>query len=136
MSSDPVPGSIEKPGSEQRNWAMTAHLCGLLWLFGGGSLLFPPFGVLTLFTVIGPLIIWRGKGTDMPFVAAQAKESLNFQITMLLLGLACIPFLLIGIGFLFLWVLGLANLIYVVIATIQVSDGKSYRYPFSFRLVH
>ena len=74
--------------TEERKWAMAAHLCGLLWLAGGSGLIFFPFGGLVLFTMLGPLIIWLSKGQSMPFVAEQAKESLNFQITVLLLGLA------------------------------------------------
>jgi len=121
--------------SEERNWAMAAHLCGLSWLLGSGGLIFIPFGALALFTMIGPLIIWRTKGETMPFVAEQAKESLNFQITVFLLGVLFAFLALILIGFVLLWILGLANLILVTIAAIRVSDGKPYRYPFCLRLV-
>jgi uncharacterized protein len=121
--------------SEERNWAMVAHLCGLLWLAGGTGLIFIPFGGLVLFTMLGPLIIWRTKGQTMPFVAEQAKEALNFQITIFLLGLVIAPLMLILIGFVFLSILGLVNLVLVIIAAIQVSDGKPYRYPFCLRLV-
>jgi uncharacterized protein len=121
--------------SEERNWAMAAHLCGLLWLVGGTGLIFIPFGGLVLFTILGPLIIWRSKGQSMPFVAEQAKESLNFQITVLLLGLLFAILMLALIGFVLLWILGIVNLILVVIAAIQVSGGKPYRYPFCLRLV-
>jgi uncharacterized protein len=120
---------------EERNWAMAAHLCGLLWLAGGTGLLFIPFGGLALFTVLGPLIIWRTKGQTMPFVASQAKESLNFQITVLLLGLLFVILMLALIGFVLLWILGVVNLILVIVAAIQVSSGKPYRYPFCLRLV-
>jgi uncharacterized protein len=121
--------------SDERNWAMAAHLCGLLWLVGGTGFIFIPFGGLVLFTMLGPLIIWRTKGQTMPFVAEQAKESLNFQITMFLLALVIAPLMLILIGFALLSILGLINLILVIIAAIQVSDGKPYRYPFCLRLV-
>jgi uncharacterized protein len=121
--------------SEQRNWAMAAHLCGLLWLAGGTGLIFIPFGSLVLFTILGPLIIWRTKGQTMPFVAEQAKESLNFQITVFLLALACAALVFILVGFVLLWILGLVNLILVIIAAVSVSDGKPYRYPFCLRLV-
>ena len=121
--------------AEERNWAMAAHLCGLLWLVGGTGLIFVPFGGLVLFTMLGPLIIWLTKGQSMPFVAEQAKESLNFQITVFLLGLLFLVMALVLIGFLFLWILGLVNLILVIIAAVQVSDGKPYRYPFCLRLV-
>ena len=56
--------------SEERGWAMAAHLCGLLWILGGGGLIFLPFGGLALFTILGPLIILLAKGQSMPFVAA------------------------------------------------------------------
>jgi uncharacterized Tic20 family protein len=121
--------------SEERNWAMAAHLCGLLWLVGGTGLIFIPFGGLVLFTILGPFIIWRTKGQSMPFVAEQAKESLNFQITVVLLGLVFLALALVLIGFVFLWILGVVNLVLVIIATVQVSDGKPYRYPFCLRLV-
>jgi len=122
-------------GSEERNWAMAAHLCGLLWIAGGTGLIFFPFGGLALFSILGPLIIWRTKGQSMPFVAEQAKESLNFQITVFLLGLLFVVLILALIGFVLLWILGVANLLLVIIAAIQVSDGKPYRYPFCLRLV-
>ncbi len=121
--------------SEERGWAMAAHLCGLLWILGSGGLLFLPFGGLALFTILGPLIILLSKGQSMPFVAAQAKESLNFQITVWLLGLIFAVLAIVLIGFAFLWILGLVNLVLVIIAAVRVSDGVPYRYPFSLRLV-
>ncbi|MDP8983844.1 MAG: DUF4870 domain-containing protein [Pseudomonadota bacterium] len=122
-------------GSEERNWAMAAHLCGLLWLAGGTGLLFVPFGALVLFTLLGPFIIWRTRGRSMPFVAEQAKESLNFQITIMLLGLVFLCLAVILIGFVLLWILGVLNVVLVIVAAVQVSDGKPYRYPFCLRLV-
>ncbi len=124
-----------EPGSEERNWAMAAHLCGLLWAAGGTGLIFIPFGSLALFTMLGPLIIWRAKGQAMPYVAEQAKEALNFQITVFLLALLCVVLMFVLIGLVLLWALGLADLILVIIAAIQASDGKAYRYPCSLRLV-
>jgi uncharacterized protein len=125
----------EVVSSEERGWAMAAHLCGLLWLLGGGGLIFLPFGGLALFTILGPLIILWSKGQSMPFVAAQAKEALNFQITVWLLGLIFAVFTIVLIGFALLWILGIVNLVLVVVAAIRVSDGAPYRYPFSWRLV-
>ncbi len=121
--------------SEERGWAMAAHLCGLLWVLGSGGLLFLPFGGLALFTILGPLIILLSKGQSMPFAAAQARESLNFQITVWLLGLVFAVLAIVLIGFVLLWVLGIVNVVLVVIAAIRVSDGTPYRYPFCLRLV-
>jgi uncharacterized Tic20 family protein len=120
---------------EERGWAMAAHLCGLLWILGSGGLIFLPFGALAIFTILGPLIILLSKGPSMPFVAAQAKESLNFQITVWLLGLIFALLAIVLIGFVLLWILGIVNLVLVIVAAIRVSEGVPYRYPFSLRLV-
>ena len=120
---------------EERNWAVAAHLCGLLWLAGGSGLIFVPFGMLVLLTMLGPFIIWRTKGMQSEFIAEQAKESLNFQITVFLLSLVFLVLALVLIGFVFLWILGLINLVLVIIAAITVTDGRGYRYPFCLRLV-
>ena len=133
MSSNPLATEI---GKEERSWAMWAHLCGLLWLFGTGSLIFFPFGTFALFAILGPLIIWKSKGDTMPFAGAQAKEALNFQITLLLAGIVSCLLIVVLIGILMLWVLGLLNLIFVIIAAIKVNDGQPYRYPFALRLVN
>ena len=121
--------------SDERGWAMAAHLCGLLWILGGGGLIFLPFGGLALFTILGPLIILLAKGSASPFVAVQAKESLNFQITVWLLGLLFVLLAFVLVGFVLLWILGVVNLVLVIIAAIRVSDGTTYRYPFALRLV-
>jgi uncharacterized Tic20 family protein len=130
-----IASTDQRPASEERGWAMAAHLCGLLWLLGSGGLIFLPFGTLVLFTILGPLIIMLSKGPSMPFAAAQARESLNFQITVWLLGLVFALLAIVLVGFVLLWILGILNLIFVVIAAIRVSDGAPYRYPFSWRLV-
>ncbi len=121
--------------AEERNWATIAHLCGLLWLAGGAGLIFVPFGTLALFTLLGPLIIWRTRGQTLPFVAEQAKESLNFQITVFLLGIVFFLLVFVIIGIVLLWILGLVNVVLVIIAAVTVSGGRPYRYPFCLRLV-
>lgn len=109
--------------SEESNWGMFAHLSALI-----GFVI--PFG-----NVIAPLVIWLTKGKESVYIAAQAKEALNFQITLLIAFLVCfiLSFVLIG---LFLMVLvGIAGLVLVILATIAASKGQMYRYPFSLRLV-
>ena len=114
-------------------WRRICAVCCGSW--AAPDFIFFPFGGLALFSILGPLIIWKTKGQSMPFAAEQAKESLNFQITVFLLGLLFALLILALIGFALLWILGVANLVLVIIAAIQVSDGKPYRYPFCLRLV-
>lgn len=127
----PPPTPLGGPGQEERQWAMFAHLSSLL-----GGVLTGGFGVF-----IGPLVIWLIKKDTMPFVDDQGKEALNFNITLAILGVALVILTVItfGIGILLTVPVGLAAavawLILTVIAAIKSSEGVSYRYPFTLRLI-
>ncbi len=118
------------PSSAQaRQWAMLAHLLTLLgYLIGIGHF-------------IPPLVIWLAKRDEDEFIADQAKESLNFQITYLLVSIvaAVLIFLLVisCVGIPLAWVIGLglpiAHLVLVIIAGLKASDGVRYRYPVNIR---
>lgn len=123
------------PGAEERQWAMFAHLSALL----GGLLTSGWAGNLGFF--IGPLVIWLLKKDTMPFVNDQAKEALNFAITVsiLFLALLILTLMTLGVGALLtvplMLIIGVAALVFVVIAAIKANEGVAYRYPFSLRLV-
>ncbi|MBL8857052.1 MAG: DUF4870 domain-containing protein [Planctomycetes bacterium] len=108
---------------DARLWGMLAHLLTLLgYVIGLGHFL-------------PPLIIYLSKKDENEFIADQARESLNFQITVLLLALVCLPFICIGIGIVMLILLGIFQLVMVIVAGIQAHDGKRFRYPLTLRLV-
>lgn len=120
---------------QQRQWAMFAHLSALL----GGLLSTGWAGSIGCF--IGPLVIWLLKKDTMPFVDDQAKEALNFNITVaivfLVLLVATIFTLGIGIiitGPLFV-IVGLSWLVFTIIAAIKANEGVAYRYPLTLRLI-
>ncbi|HEY0678337.1 MAG TPA: DUF4870 domain-containing protein [Chitinophagaceae bacterium] len=105
------------PSSDERTMAILSHvLCLVVWLFA-------------------PLIIYLIKKDESTFVAFHAKESLNFQLTVFVLALICIPLVLILIGVLLLWLLGIISTILVIVATIRASENKLYRYPINFRFI-
>ena len=80
---------------------------------------------------VGPLIIWMIKKDEMPFVNDQGKESLNFQLTVLIAAMLIgIP--TCGVGAI---VIGLAALVFCIIATIKANNGEYYRYPLTLRMV-
>ena len=120
--------------AEERQWAMFSHLSALL-----GGLLTSAVGGWGFF--IGPLVIWLLKKDTMPFVADQAKEALNFNITVsaVFLVLMILGFLTLGIGFLLIgplmMVIGVLALVFIVIAAIKANEGVAYRYPMTVRLV-
>ena len=81
------------------------------------------------------LIVWLAKRDDSPEIDAHGKESVNFQISMLIYNAIAAVFCLILIGFFFLAVLWVLNAVFVIIAAIQASDGKFYRYPMTIRFI-
>lgn len=121
--------------AEQRQWAMFAHLSALL----GGLVTSGWAGSIGFF--IGPLVIWMMKKDTMPFVGDQAKEALNFAITV---SIACFVLLMLtilslGIGALLtvplMMIIGVTALILIIIAAVKANEGVAYRYPIALRLV-
>jgi len=43
--------------------------------------------------------------------------------------------MLILIGFLLIWIVGIVDLIFIVIAAISANNGQAYRYPLNLRLI-
>ena len=85
--------------------------------------------------ILGPLAVWLLKRGDSPEIDAHGKESLNFQISMLIYDAiaAILCIFLIGIPILIaLWV---ANTVLVIIASVKASEGKFYQYPFTIRFI-
>ncbi len=127
-----VPQSDEiAPVGDERTWALLGHLSA-----------FSAFIVAGLGCVLGPLIIWLIKRDTLPFAGDQAREALNFNITVLLaaLGLWIITIITLGIGLLLTIPLGLALFVYwivfTIIAAVNANNGIRYRYPMTLRLVN
>ena len=122
---DQPPAPPPPTSSDVRTWCVLCHASALLGVFSHfiGHLL-------------GPLVVWLLKRGDSPEIDAYGKESLNFQISMLIYdAIAVVLFIvLIGIPIFFaLWVL---NTVLVIIASVKASEGKFYRYPFTIRLIN
>lgn len=87
------------------------------------------------FGFIPPLIIWLVKKQESTFIEDQAKEALNFQITMAIAWFACFLLTMILIGALLMPVLFIGNLVLCIMAALKANEGIAYRYPFALRLV-
>ncbi len=114
--------TIGKYSNEEKNWALACHLSSLAY--------FIPFG-----QILGPLIVWLIKKDEYSFVDDQGKESLNFQLSMFIYQLICIPFVFILIGIPALIALAIINIVFVIIATVHSGRGEKYRYPFALKLI-
>ena len=83
---------------------------------------------------LAPLVIYLVK-KDSPYISAHAKESLNFQLTLIIGYIISFILVFILIGIFRIWLIALANLVFVIIATIKASENKLYRYPLSIRFI-
>lgn len=130
----PSPPVSDGPSAEERQWAMFAHLSALL-----GGLVTGAMGGWGWF--IGPLVIWLVKKDTMPFVDEQGKEALNFNITVaaIFIVLGIFSVVTLGIGLLLtiplMFLVGIAALVFIIMAGIKANEGQSYRYPVSIRLI-
>src|SRR5213592_5324422 len=102
----PSAPQISTPSSSVRTWCILAHATALV------GFLVPIAG-----HIVGPLIVWLAKREDSPEIDAHGKESLNFQISMLIYNAIAAVFCLVLIGFFFLAVLWVLNAVFVIIAS-------------------
>jgi uncharacterized Tic20 family protein len=123
-STQPWPAPAPGPGrSDARTLAMLAHL----GVFLGGFIV--------------PLVIYLTVGKEDLFVRHHARESLNFQLSYLIVyitGLILILVtLLIGAIVLLpvLLIVGVAHIVYAIIGAVKASQGEWWCYPITFRFV-
>lgn len=86
------------------------------------------------FSFIPSLIVYLLKTEDR-YLADQSKEALNWSITLFLGYVIGIILCVVLIGFLILFALGVANIVFCILGVIATSEGKAFRVPFALRLV-
>ena len=104
---------------DDKTMAMIAHLSGIVASF------------------IGPLVIWliNKDKADKEWLNTQAKEALNFQITVGIAYFICGVLTIVVIGALMMPVVWIANLVLCIMAGMKNNEGVDYKYPFAIRLV-
>jgi len=106
------------PSNDDKNIASITHLSGMLFSF------------------VPSLVVWLLKKDDNSYIAAAAKEALNFQLSVVIAQLIAAVLMWVLIGFLLMLIIWLANIALCIIAAINTSKGQTYRYPFSLRLIN
>ena len=126
-SSPPPAPAQESTGSglskDSLNMGMLCHLLA----FSG---IIVPFG-----TILGPLVMWLVKKDADPYVDQQGKESVNFQISMMIYTIASIILIFVFIGAILLPLLIIANIVLTIIGTVKASKGEPWKYPLTIRLI-
>ncbi len=120
--SDQMPPSPTPPTetADERNVAMLTHLSGLL------------------FFIVVPLVLWLVY-KDQPtkrYLVDQAKEALNFQITVLIGFVICAILTFVVIGSILAWILWVVNLGFCIWAAVSISRNGTFRYPICLRLIN
>jgi len=137
--------------AQDRNWAMAAHLSALIAVAG------LPFG-----HIVGPLVVYLIKAHESEFVAEHARASLNYQITVSIVGfvgvIAAVAVMLgyiasgsaqqmsetgAGLSLAVFWIaiaiavllILLVSLIFIIAGTVAASQGRTYTYPFAIHFL-
>lgn len=113
---------IELSESE-RNWAMFCHLSA----FAG---YFFPFG-----GIIGPMICWLSRKDESLWIDQNGKQSMNFQLSILLYMVLAIPLCIIIVGIPILIFLGFLEVICIIIASVKASKGEEFKYPITIPFI-
>lgn len=88
-----------------------------------------------LFGFIPPLIIWLVFRERSTFVEGESKEALNWSILTTIAYIIGAITTVVLIGFVILPVVGLAVLIFGILAAVKVSSLEPYRYPVNWRII-
>lgn len=121
---DPTSGAPANDTNARANtWAMFLHLslmAGVLVPMGG---------------MIVPIILWQLKKDEWPIIDQHGRNAVNWIITFVIL--AAISFLLVFvlIGIPMLWLLGLANVVFAIVAAVKAKDGVVWKYPLAVKFI-
>jgi uncharacterized protein len=121
MTDDASASSALVP-SEDRNWAMGAHLSAFLAAY-------------IALGFLGPLVILLVRGDRSPFVRQHAVEALNFNLTVLIYIVISVILAIVLIGLVMLLALGILYVVAVIVGAVRANAGEPYRYPLTIRFV-
>lgn len=114
---------VNQTKREDNQLLVVMHLSQLLTFITG-------FGGL-----IVPLIIWLTQKEQVEDIDEQGKAIINFQISMIVLAILCIPLCFIIIGFFALGIIALLTLIMPIVNAVNASNRAPVSYPLSFKFL-
>ncbi len=104
------------PSANDKVAAMLTHIAGIFFWF------------------IPSLIVYLAVSNN-PWLKEQARNALNFQLTMLIAGIIGACLAIVGIGFLIIWAVQIVIVVFSIIAALKANAGEAYTYPLSINLV-
>ena len=122
MTSEEAPTTNAIPiTADSRNWAVIGHLSAFIQFLG-----IPAF--------VGPLVVWLMRKDD-PFSADQAKEALNFNLSIMIYAILSALAILLLVGLILLPIVLIAWFILTIVAAVNASNSVAYRYPMTIRFI-
>jgi len=113
--------AVENSSKEARQWAMFLHfslLAGFVIPFAG---------------LIAPIVIWQVKKEEFPEITAHAYVIFNWLLSALIYGVVSLILVIVLIGIVGLWAIGLMTVVYAIIGGIKANDGELWVYPLSIQ---
>ena len=85
---------------------------------------------------IVPLILWLTQRDRIHHMNEHGKSIMNFQISMFIYGIICIPLIfLFGLGIIGLILIAILCFVFPIVNAIRASNGERPNYPLSIRIV-
>jgi len=85
---------------------------------------------------IVPLILWLTQREQVIKMDNHGKSIMNFQISMFIYAIVCIPLILLfGVGILGLILIGILCVVFPIINAIKASNGEEPSYPLSMEII-
>lgn len=108
---------FEQTEKEDLPYLALVHLSGLFYL------------------VFPPILLWVLKKDKIKNLDKNAKDVINYQISIIIYILACLPLLLIVVGVFIMMFIGIYSFIVIIINSIKVLNGENYKYKYSLTLL-
>ena len=112
------------PSDQERNLATICHLL----VFSAS--------IVPLGNILGPLVLWLLKKDESPFLDFHGKECLNFQISLMLYAVCCIPLAFVVVGLFLLLGLAVFGVVMAVVGCVKAHAGEHYEFPLTIRFLH
>jgi uncharacterized Tic20 family protein len=106
----------QAPTSSDRVAAILTHIGGIFFSF------------------IPALIVYLA-ATENPWLKENARYALNFQLTMIAAWIISLVLAIVLIGFLLMWLIGIAVFVVSIVAAVKANQGQAWPYPMTIDLI-
>lgn len=121
-------GSMPPPSEEDKNYAMLAHLGGIIgWVSSLVGIPIPFLGIVV------PIVVYFMKKDSSPYVVFHCRQEFHWIVLTIGVGLLMVPLVLFtcGLGIVIALPVMVICVILNIVAAVKAKNGETYRYPVS-----